>query len=295
MAQRIFISGASGLIGGNCLSYFQEKDHEVVGSHFSFPTDRTVPFNTLQRNNASNFDIKSFNPDVIVHCGALTWVDYCEENPQESYEKTVRSTQNLLEIAEELNAKLVYLSTDYVFDGKQGPYAELSSTNPLSVYGQHKLEAEKYVMAKSQNHLILRVTNVYGDEIRNKNFIARIIDQVKQEQEIQLKLPYDQFATPVNALDVARAMHLLIRDSKKGIYHIASSDYMNRVQLALRVLKYFPDASFELTPMKTDEMKQAANRPLLGGLISQRFLAEYADFQFSNVDDYLSSKITEDI
>lgn len=295
MSKRIFISGASGLIGSNCQKHFKTLGYEVIGSHFSFPTDDTVSFNTLEPDNPENFDIRTFKPDLIVHCGALTWVDYCEEHPEESYEKTVNSTKNLLELSRELNAKLVYISTDYVFDGKDGPYRESDPCNALSVYGKHKLEGEQLVESNSSEHLILRVTNVYGDEIRMKNFIARIIKQVSEGEELDLKLPRDQYATPVNAMDVARCLGHLIEDNKKGIYHIASTDYLNRVQLALRVIKYFPDASYKLKSIETASLGQAAPRPLMGGLISERFLAEYPDFEFTNVDDYLSEKISESL
>ncbi len=292
MSKRIFISGASGLIGSNCQKHFNELGYEVIGSHFSFPTDNTVSFNTLDLTSSNNFDIRAFDPDVIIHCGALTWVDYCEEHPDESYEKTVRSTKNLVELSKELKAKLVYISTDYVFDGKNGPYRETDPTNALSIYGKHKLEGEELVQESSSEHLILRVTNVYGDEIRMKNFIARIIQQIGEGNALDLKLPRDQYATPVNALDVARCLAHLIADNKMGIYHIASTDYLNRVQLALRVLKYYPEATYQLESIDTASLGQAAPRPLIGGLISERFLSEYPEFEFTNVDDYLSEKIS---
>ena len=84
---KVFISGASGLVGGNCLKHFKGKGLNVVGSHFSFETAATVPFNTLDLSNKNNFDLEGFAPDYILHCGALTWVDYCEEHQEESFEK----------------------------------------------------------------------------------------------------------------------------------------------------------------------------------------------------------------
>lgn len=287
---KIFISGASGLVGGNCLKHFTEMGCEVVGSYFSFQTDDTVFFDTLNDEHPMNFDVEAFAPDVIVHCGALTHVDYCEANPQESYEKTVQSTINLVKLAKEIGARMVYISTDYVFDGKEGPYTEDAPVNPISVYAAHKLEAEQLVLREMSNALVLRVTNVYGDELRGKNFVARIIDQCINKQKLTLKLPYDQYASPANAWDIARAMYLLLRDGKTGIYHIGSTDYLNRVELALRVLSYFPDAEYDLIPISTADMKQPAPRPLLGGFVKMKFSNEYPDFLFGNVDSYLRSK-----
>lgn len=288
---KVFISGASGLVGGNCLKYFKEMGWNVIGSHLSFATEQTVFFNTLEPNHPENFDVATFLPDVIVHCGALTHVDYCEANPEESYEKTVQSTKNLIELSKKCNARFVYISTDYVFDGKDGPYLEDAPVNPLSVYARHKLEAEELSLKELENTLVLRVTNVYGNEIRGKNFVARIIEQCKEGKKLTLKLPYDQFASPANAWDIARAMYALLKDEKKGIYHIGGSDYMNRVELALRVISYFPSAEYDLIPVNTATLNQPAARPLLGGFVKLKFASEYPDFLFGTVDSYVQSQL----
>ncbi len=288
---KVFIVGASGLVGHNCKKYFTAQGWEVLGSYFSYPVQDTVYFNTLDLNQKENFDIISWKPDVIVHCGALTHVDYCETHEEESYQKTVQSTLNLISIAKQCNAKMVYISTDYVFDGADGPYTEDAPLNPLSIYAKHKLEAEQSVINFNSNNLVLRVTNIYGEEERGKNFIARIIQQCKEGVKLTLKLPYDQFASPTNAKDIAAAMYLLLRDQKGGIYHIGSTDYMNRVALALRVLQYFPEAKYDLIPMSTEALQQDAKRPLKGGFVCTKFCSEYPEYHFSNVDDFLKSQL----
>ncbi|MEX0967227.1 MAG: SDR family oxidoreductase [Bacteroidia bacterium] len=287
----ILILGASGLVGGNCLNLFSGNSQwKVAGTHFSFPTEQTQFFNTLRLDDPDNFDIAAFRPSIILHAGALTHVDHCEDHEEESYQKTVQSTANVALLVKQYNAKFIYISTDYVFDGTNGPYDEEAEVNPLSVYGRHKLEAENIVRATTENHLILRITNVYGDEIRNKNFISRIVEAIIEGKTLQLRLPYDQYATPANAFDIARMLYLLIGDDKKGLYHVASTDSLNRVQLAQRILKHFPVNRVEVIPATTAEIAQKAPRPLQGGLKPQKFLAEYPDFHFSNVDDFLRSK-----
>lgn len=286
---KVFISGASGLIGSNTLQYFRQQDIATVGSYFTFATPDTVYFNTLNLEEKSNFVIDEYAPDVIVHCGALTHVDYCESHAEESYLKTVVSTDNLLELARRYNAKVVYISTDYVFDGKQGPYHENDIVNPLSIYAQHKLEAEVKVLQDSNEHLVLRVTNVYGNELRNKNFVARIIEQCTQNKTLNLVLPIDQYATPVCAADVAKAMFLLLQNKSHGIYHIASTDYMNRVELALNVLKFFPNVKYTLETKTTEQLNQAAKRPLYGGLQKAKFNREFPTFVFETIDSYVSN------
>lgn len=285
---KVFIAGASGLVGSNCMKHFTEQGWEVTGSYFSYPVPGTVFYNTLEPEHQDNFDIKAYAPDVIVHCGALTHVDRCETEQDESYQKTVQSTLNLVKLAKECNARFVYISTDYVFDGTDGPYMEDAPVNPVSVYGKHKLEAEQHALKEIDRTLVLRVTNVYGNEARGKNFVARIVQQCLDKQKLTLKLPYDQFACPTNAWDIARAMFVLLRDNKNGIYHIGSTDYMNRVQLALKVLQYFPEAEYDLIPISTAELKQPAPRPLIGGFVTMKFCTEYPDILFGNVDSYLS-------
>lgn len=290
---KVFISGASGLVGSNCLKHFSEQGCEVVGTYFSYPTSNTVYFNTLNLQDEKNFDVISFQPDVIVHCGALTHVDYCEDHQEESYEKTVVSTKNLILLATKLQARLVYISTDYVFDGNEGPYMEYAEVNPLSVYARHKLEGEQLALKASDKNLVLRVTNVYGNEERNKNFVSRIVEQCVKQQTLTLNLPFDQYATPVNAWDIARAMYLLLKDQHTGIFHIASTDWMNRVELAQNILKYFPDARYELNPISTTAMKQPAARPLRGGLLKSKFSELYPTFLFGNVDSFVTSEVNK--
>src|SRR5690606_32448593 len=136
-------------------------------------------------------------------------------------------------LARKMEARFVYLSTDYVFDGEKGFYTEEEPVNPLSVYAEHKLQAERLVQEYFDGKwLILRITNVYGDEIRGKNFVARLVENMLKQEPMHLRLPVDQYATPANAYDVARAIFVLLSDKKYGIYHIGSTDYLNRVQLA---------------------------------------------------------------
>lgn len=269
------------------MKHFSERGWDVKGSYFSYAVDGLYYYNTLQPEDPANFDVMAWQPDVIVHCGALTHVDYCETHEEESYTQTVQSTINIVKLSNDCKARMVYLSTDYVFDGKEGPYKEEDAINPISVYGRHKLDAEQKVLAEVNGALVLRVTNIYGDEARGKNFVARIVQQCKDGAALKLKLPYDQFASPTNAFDIARAMFLLLRDNKAGVYHIGGTDYMNRVSLALRVLQYFPGATYDLEAISTEALQQPAARPLNGGFVTAKFSREYPEFLFSNLDDYL--------
>src|ERR1041384_1408398 len=114
---KVFIVGPSVLVGSNCLHYFTAQGWDVMGSYFSYAQEGLVYYNTLEPGHALNFDICGWKPDVVVHCGALTHVDYCETHEAESYAQTVQSTANIIAVANTCGARMVYLGTDYVFDG----------------------------------------------------------------------------------------------------------------------------------------------------------------------------------
>ncbi len=287
---RIFIIGASGLVGSNTMHCMRRHaGMDVIGTHYSFATNDTEYFNVFEPRSCT-FDLDAFRPDVIVHTGAMTHVDRCETHPDESYRHTVGSTEAVLALAKHFRSTLVYISTDYIFDGKRGPYAEEDTPNPLSVYGKHKLEAENLIRDSLKDHLILRITNVYGDEIRGKNFVSFLIRTAMNREDNILRLPSDQFATPVNAADVGHMICELIKDGQKGVFHLASDEYLSRVELARKVLSYFPESKCSIAPVLTKDLGQAAPRPLRGGLRTDKIRSLYPDFHFGTIDDYMEKQ-----
>ena len=284
---KVLVVGASGLVGSHCMTTFAKEGYEVIGTHFNFPTKGTVYYNPAKAE-TRNYDLNDFKPDVIIQCAALTNVDYCEEHPAESELSTIISTKELASYCIATNTKLVYISTDYVFDGSSGPYSEDAIANPINVYGKHKLEAER-ITNKIQNYIVARITNVYGEEARDKNFIARLLSWLRDNDHKDLLLPIDQFATPIYAGDIAEMLYLLIKDKKTGIYHLSSTDYYNRYILAQKVKSFFPNnASINIKGVQTTSLKQAAQRPLKGGLLNTKFVSEYPEFIFTNIDSYLT-------
>lgn len=282
----ILITGGSGLVGRHIYQALQQQAFmdTLVATHFTYALPETVYLDLLQ---PLPDWVTQVYWDVIIHAGAMTQVDACESREAESYAATVQTTVSLLQLAANSGALLVYLSTDYVFDGQAGPYTEEAVPHPLNVYGRHKLTAEQLVCAY-EHHLVLRITNVYGTEARNKNFIARLVQQLEKEEQVEVIAPVDQYATPVNAADIARAVVLLIRDERRGVYHIAGTDYLSRAQLLQRVARYYP-GRIHIRYVPTAALAQPAQRPLRAGLLAAKFMAAYPEFVFSNVDDYLKT------
>lgn len=292
---KALVIGASGLVGSHCARYFKDNNWEVIGTHFSYATESTVPFDFETSKFSDFFKQTDFLPEVIVHCAALTNVDYCENNIEESYRKTVLPTIKIVDFCKNENIPLVYMSTDYVFDGLRGPYCEEDQVQPLNVYGEHKLACEKLVSSLAK-HLILRITNVFGEEERSKNFIARLVNDLQNKVEKSLQLPFDQYATPIYAGDIAKMSLLLISDNKSGIYHLGGTDFYNRYQLAQKVKSYFKgNETLTLMPVATANAKQTAVRPLMGGLLNKKFIKEYPEFIFENVDSFISKVLTNEL
>jgi dTDP-4-dehydrorhamnose reductase len=292
---KVLVIGASGLVGSHCLRYLKEKNIEVIGTYRNYQVANTFFFDPSFENCFDFLNEIALKPDIIIHCGALTNVDYCENNQVESYDLTVNSTEKIVNYCKKNKIKLVYLSTDYVFDGLSGPYLETENTNPINVYGKHKMEAEKIVQELG-NYIIARITNVYGEENRSKNFIAHLISVVNSGVDKTFKLPFDQFATPVYAGDIAKMIYLLMLEEKNGIYNLSSTDYYSRYQLAKRVKSlYNNSSSLKLEPVSTKILNQRARRPLNGGLLNIKFSNEFPNFEYTNIDKFILKTINNGI
>lgn len=237
---QVLVIGASGLVGGACFKVLSlNKKFNVKGTYRNFTTEknRFIHFDPMIE---ESLELLLEKWDAVIHTGALTHVDLCETEIEKSYAQTVHSTDLIIAALKQNNpaAHFIYISTDYVFDGANGPYSENALTNPLNVYGKHKLEAENLALGM-RHSAVIRVTNVYGEEERNKNFVSRLIKQLQLNESAILKAPVDQFATPVNAIDIAKMIEIIIEQKAVGIFHAAGYDYYNRYQLIQKGIVIF--------------------------------------------------------
>ena len=162
------------------------------------------------------------------------------------------------------NIPFVFFSTDYVFDGHAGPYAEDDAPTPLSVYGRTKLEGERAILNEHPNALVLRTTTVYGPDPRSKNFLytlRRLLTEGKT-----MRVPTDQLATPTYNTDLATASLALAVRKQTGLFHIAGPDFLSRFDFAVAACEILGLDASRLQPVNTPELQQKAARPLLGGL-----------------------------
>lgn len=266
---KVAVIGASGLVGSHLMRTCQERGWEVAGTYHNFSQPGLVPLKLTDQVAVESF-IKNSQPNVIFLPAFRSSVDYCEQNPEETYQINVVGSLNVAQVAQDVGAKLVFYSSDYVFDGEDGPYSETDTPNPICVYGKQKLEIEQKFSQLLDDYLILRITVVYGNEAQGKNFVTRLIQTLKNGQT--LKVPQDQVGSPTLVNDIAEASCRLVEVGAKGIFHVAGTDVMDRYYFAVEVAKVFDLPTDNIIPVLTPDLDQPAKRPLRAGMLSNKLV-----------------------
>jgi dTDP-4-dehydrorhamnose reductase len=264
---RAVVIGGSGQIGGWLLRHLIERGHEAVGTYATFPCPGLVALNAADP--ASAAWVASQRPDIVFYPAGFTWVDGCERDPARARAANCAEPLAIARAAASAGARFVYFSTDYLFDGQSGPYAENAVPRPLNVYGQAKLEAE-HALAEALDEavLIARTCWVYGPERQGKNFAYQVVRALRQGKP--LPCPSDQFANPSYGPDVALAAIVLAELGIGGVVHLAGPDWIDRVSFARAIANAFEVDAGLIQPAPTSELTQGAARPLRGGLRSER-------------------------
>ena len=230
--------------------------------------------------------VDEFEPDVIVHTAAVTDVDLCEKERGLAWQVNVGAVENLSYAAKLTGAKIIHLSTDYVFDGKSGPYNELDRPNPISYYGRTKLASENLLLTSGVQNAIIRTMVLYGLGLNVKsNFALWLYNNLKDGKP--LRVVDDQFGNPTLADDLAYAILKIIELERTGVYHIAGSDMISRYDFALALARVFNFNKKLITPIKSSAFIQPAPRPLKSGLIILKAQTEL-DVKMSGVEHGLT-------
>lgn len=267
---RLLIVGASGQIGGHLLSQASDAGHLAVGTWNGFQRPGLVKLD-LDDDAALAAAVRDVRPDAVVLSAGWTWVDGNEDDPARARRLNRDQPLALCRLARQVGARFVTYSTDYVFDGQAGPYAEDDPTAPLSVYGRAKLEAEEAIRAETPDHLLLRTTTVFGPEAQGKNFVYQLVKRLRQGQPMQV--PVDQWASPSYGPDVAAATLALIERGASGTWHVAGPDQLDRAAFARLACRVFGLDERLVEGKTTAELRQKAARPLRGGLRTDKLRA----------------------
>ena len=225
---RVFVTGVSGQLGHDIVNEALSRDFEVIGSDVKppecFPEMAVFSDLDITNKNAVQRYIIATKPDVIIHCAAWTAVDAAEdpENHEKVYRINALGTQHIAEAAKAVDAKMIYISTDYVFDGKGTRPWQPDDKNyaPLNVYGQSKLDGELAVSSLLEKSFIVRIAWVFG--LNGKNFIKTMINVGKTHDEV--RVVKDQIGTPTYTKDLARLLVDMVETDKYGYYHATNSE-----------------------------------------------------------------------
>jgi dTDP-4-dehydrorhamnose reductase len=252
------VTGSSGLLGRRLVSLLR-RDYEVVGIDMYVPEgQKDLAVDITQKERTLEAIVDSA-PSVVVHSAAETNVDRCETERDLARRINVGGTANIADACVKVGAKLVFLSTDYVFDGNKGNYAETDEPNPISFYGLTKLEAERIVASTSSGSLIVRTSVLYGWHPTKLNFATWILKGLRERQA--LRIVNDHINSPTLADNLADAIHKAIERNSHGILHIAGNERISRFGFALRIAKHFGLDVSLLVPVEMKDLGWIARRP----------------------------------
>ncbi|MGH7232848.1 MAG: dTDP-4-dehydrorhamnose reductase [Nitrospiraceae bacterium] len=212
--------------------------------------------------------VLAVQPDVIIHAAAYTQVDKAEDEPERAMAVNADGTRRVAQAAAQARARLIYLSTDYVFDGeKNSPYDEADPPHPINVYGRSKLEGEQQALAHCENTLVVRTSWLYGPH--GHNFVRTIMSLAARQPE--LRVVADQRGCPTHAGDLATAIAKILQGDLRGIVHAAGSGHCSWHDFA-RAIVSLMGVSVAVRPISTADAKRAAARPLYT-VLANRVLA----------------------
>ena len=219
---RVFVTGVNGQLGHDVMNELAKRNIEAIGSDIQDTCPNNMPYVKLDITDKEEVNKIITNYDVIIHCAAWTAVDMAEDDDKVELVRKVNGegTKNIAEACKNINAKMVYISTDYVFDG-QGtkPWSpDCKDYKPLNVYGQTKLEGELAVSSILDKYFIVRIAWVFG--VNGKNFIKTMINVGKSHDEV--RVVNDQIGTPTYTLDLSRLLVDMIETEKYGYYHVTN-------------------------------------------------------------------------
>ncbi|WP_144603841.1 SDR family oxidoreductase [Algoriphagus algorifonticola] len=268
--KKILITGANGLLGQKLVNQLvKEQQFQVIATgrgSCRLPGDGFEYFQLNLENEEEVAKVLSeTQPDVIIHGAAMTHVDQCELNQEDCYKANVLATQYLTAEAEKLKVHFIFVSTDFVFSGEEGPLSEEAVPDPVNYYGETKLEGERLVQAMKNKWAIARTVLVFGlgHDMSRSNIILWVKDSLEAGKEIQVV--DDQFRTPTLAEDLAAGCILIANQGAEGVYHISGPDYLTPYQMAVETAEYFKLDQSLIKRTDSTQFTQPAKRPLKTG------------------------------
>ena len=210
--------------------------------------------------------VYDFYPDVIINAAAYTNVDLSETEREQAWKTNVKAVEYVAEVSRVIDSHIIHISTDYIFDGKKGPYSEKDKPCPLGYYARTKLASENVLRLSGTYHTILRTNVLYGIAHNSRpDFVRWVVNSVRGGKKIRIVT--DQINNPTFIDDLIQAISKVIEYKKLGVYNIGGKEFLSRYDFTMKIADFFQLDKSLITPIKTDELKQAAPRPLKSGLL----------------------------
>ncbi len=256
---KFLVTGAAGLIG-NQVARDLSKYNEVFSCYNQSQSQFGTPMKMDLQNHTMISDVLSeVKPNIVIHLGAMTGVDLCEKNESDAFDINSKATEVIAKKCSEFNSFLIYVSTDYVFDGQSGMYNEDDLPNPISVYGKSKLDGEIAVQSFASDWCIARTSTPYGVHSTKKSFPLWIIDTVKRNKKVHIVT--DQMTSPTYVPNLSKMLMEISEKKITGIIHAADTTRISRYSMAELIFDKFNLDKNLLKPVITNEMKWDAKRP----------------------------------
>lgn len=256
----ILVIGAAGLVGRHVRAALAGR--EVEATFHRDPVPGGVPLDITDATAVREL-VSRMRPSAVVLAAADAYVEGCERDPTGTRRLNVDATQTVRDAAADVDAMLVVFSSEYVFDGTKGIYTEQDPAAPLNEYGRQKLELEGIARA-APKHLVLRVSGVFGEEPRRKNFVWQLVDRLRAGARFDV--PSDQLITPTDAASLSRAVVELLDRTEVGTFHATGPEVLSRVEFARMIAKAFVLPADRIVPRQTADLGLHARRPARAGL-----------------------------
>jgi dTDP-4-dehydrorhamnose reductase len=265
---KALVIGASGQLGAALVSLLRARAIPAAGTHCSRPKDDSLPLD-VRDGAAVRRCLDAVAPDLVFLAqNAPGGVDFCEEHPDQAQAVIVGGMRHVLAAAAPRRARVVFFSSDYVFDGQAGPYAEGSRPRPISAYGKAKLEAERLLHSYPAGALIVRTTAVFSWAPGTKNFAMQVHERLRAGAP--LRVPNDQWCNPTLAEFLAEACLRLVQSGRHGTFNVVGRDWLARSELAAALARAMSLDPALVQGVPTAELGQKARRPLKGGLTTDK-------------------------
>ncbi len=270
---RILITGSNGLLGQKLVKLLLAEGIEFLATSKGANRNSSCPDNQFAELDVTNVlqiknIVESFAPTAIVNTAAMTNVDQCEEDEKNCRLINVKAVEYLHSVTALRNIHLIHISTDFVFDGENGPYSEEDEKNPLSIYARSKSDAEDILInGDYRNWSILRTIILFGDaeNMSRSNIVLWSKDALAEGKE--LTIVDDQFRAPTWADDLANACYVTANRSETGLFHISGPETFSIYELVCRVADYFGHNKDLIKAISSSSLNQAAKRPTRTGFV----------------------------